>query len=45
MRALVIAETAIVSPWFAPTWKFWLVNEPSSSLTPLNEVVVATRSI
>ena len=43
--ALTMAETLIVSPWFAPTWNAWLVNEPLSSLVPLNEVSLETRSI
>ena len=43
--ALTMLKTLIVSPWFAPTWNAWLVNEPLSSLVPLNEVSLETRSI
>ncbi len=27
----------------APTWKDWLVKDPSSKFRPLNEVWLATR--
>jgi hypothetical protein len=40
-----IVATEIVSPTFAPTWKVCAVKLPSSSLTPLKLVCVATRSI
>ena len=42
---LKLAEVAVMV-WlaFAPTWNWALVNEPSSSLRPLNSVVLAMRS-
>src|SRR5690606_431426 len=43
--ALVIESMVISWPASAPTWKAWAVKEPSSSLTLLNEVCEATRSI
>ncbi|MFA5913507.1 MAG: hypothetical protein WC830_08125, partial [Burkholderiales bacterium] len=47
VRALAIEFMLILSfaVALAPTWKFWAVNVPSSTFTPLNEVFCATRSI
>ncbi len=45
VRALETAETVIVWPTLAPTWKAAPENEPSSRFTPLNWVVFATLSM
>ena len=45
MLASAMPDTSMVWPWSAPTWKACVVKLPSSSLVPLNAVVLATRSI
>ena len=47
VRALLIELMVILSAAvaLAPTWKSFAVNEPSSSLVPLNDEFCATRSI
>src|SRR3546814_14057417 len=45
LLALPMLLTVIVSPTLAPIWNAALLKLPSSSLTPLNEVVDEMRSI